>query len=120
MTQSASRQAKKRFKQDYAHELVASTAREFAGAWYEDAAHDDTFYSYYPSQKTFISREWPRFIEAARMQLVGMLGATATPEWQKEQIAEALIKHAALPGNVDKRVTAKFLNLPDGSQAAVH
>lgn len=88
----------------FAHELVAETAKEFAAAWYEEAAHDNTFYAYYPSQKGFIKREWFRFVEAARKHLALMLGMSATPEHQKEQIFDALVKHSSLPGNVDPRV----------------
>lgn len=100
--------------QKLCHELVAETAKEMAGEWYEEAAHDDTFYSYYPDQKKFIKREWPRFIETARMTLVGMLGREGTPEWQKGQIFDALIKHASLPGNIDPRVAQQL------TQGTVH
>lgn len=88
----------------FAHELVASTAKEMAGCWYEFAAHDNEFYKFYPKQKVFIDREWKRFIDAAKQQLALMLGRTDVPEWQKEQIFDALVKHASLPGNIDRRV----------------
>lgn len=93
----------------YAHEMVAQTAKEMAGCWYEEAAHDNDFYHFYPKQKMFINREWPRFIQAAKQTLALMLGRASTPEWQKEQITDALIKHASLPGNIDKRVAAKLI-----------
>lgn len=94
----------------YAHELVASTAKEMAACWYEEAAHDNDFYKFYPKQKMFINREWKRFVEAARMTLVEMLGNEATPEWQREQIHDALVKHASLPGNIDRRVAKMMIN----------
>lgn len=97
-------------KQQFAHQLLAETAKEFAGAFYEEAAVDDHFYSFYPSQKKFIRREWPRFVEAARLQLSKMLGMAHITEFQKEQIFEALVKHAGLPGNVDKRIAAKVIS----------
>lgn len=91
-------------KPKLAHEMVAETAKEMAGAWYEEAAHDNEFYKFYPKQKMFINREWHRFIPAAKNTLAIMLGRESTPEWQKDAIADALIKHASLPGNIDPRV----------------
>ena len=41
------------------HQMIAKCAKELAGAWYENAAHDNQFYSYYPSQQFFIDYEWP-------------------------------------------------------------
>jgi hypothetical protein len=103
-----------------AHELVAETAKEMAGAWYEEAAHDDEFYAFYPSQNKFIKREWHRFIEQARQTLASMLGRVGVDEWQKEQIFDALLKHASIPGNMDPRVAKKVFNLGDGQVAMVH
>lgn len=93
----------------YAHELVAQTAKEMAAAWYEEAAHDNDFYRFYPLQNMFINREWKRFIDAAKNQLSIMLGMSTVPEWEKEQIFEALIKHASLPGNIDRRAAAAMI-----------
>lgn len=91
--------------QKFTHKLIAATAREFAGAFYEEAAsNDNDFYKYYPNQRFFIRREWKRFVEVARKQLTAMLGMSTTPEWQKEEIFEALIKHSEMPGNIDPRV----------------
>lgn len=95
--------------QKFAHEMVAATAKEMAACWYEEAAHDNEFYAFYPKQKMFINREWKRFIAAAKATLAQMLGKESTPEWQKEQIMDALIKHASLPGNIDKRVATKLI-----------
>lgn len=92
--------------QKLAHELVAETAKEFAGVFYEEAAcESDDFFHYYPDQKDFVAREWPRFVETARLQLSKMLGQPNVNEVQKEIIFEALLKHSSLPGNVDKRVS---------------
>jgi len=99
-----------RTHQKLAHKLIAETAKEMAGAFYEEAAGEsDDFYRYYPKQREFINREWKRFIEAARIQLSKMLGMPHVPEQQKEIIFEALIKHASLPGNIDKRVAQKMV-----------
>jgi hypothetical protein len=95
--------------QKLAHELVAATAKEMAGCWYEEAAHDNDFFHFYPKQDLFVKKEWKRFVEAARKTLALLLGDPMTPEWQKEQISDALIKHASLPGNIDKRVAAKMI-----------
>lgn len=106
--------------QKFAHELVASTAKEMAACWYEEAAHDNDFYKYYPKQKVFIKREWHRFIHHARHTLAEMLGNPAVSEWQKEQIHEALLKHASLPGNIDKRAAKRVIDLGDGNIVQVH
>ena len=95
----------------FAHKLLAETAKELAGAFYEEAAHDDTFYSYYPDQKKFIKREWHRFVETARLQLSKMLGMPHVSEAEKEQIFAALVKHASLPGNADPRAVQQSLGV---------
>lgn len=97
----------------FAHALVAETAKEMAAVWYEQAAHDNDFYKFYPKQRMFINREWKRFITAAKSTLAQMLGRIDTPEWQKEQIMDALIKHASLPGNVDNRVAKQMIEIGD-------
>lgn len=100
-------------KPKYTHKLIAATAREFAGAFYEEAASaSDDFFKYYPNQRFFIRREWRRFVEVARKQLAAMLGMSTIPEWEKEQIFEALLKHSAIPGNVDPRVVHNVINPP--------
>lgn len=96
-------------KTKYAHKLLAETAKEFAAAWYEEAAHDNDFYRFYPSQKGFVKREYYRFIEAARLQLSKMLGMSTVTEFQKAEIFEALIKHSEIPGNIDRRVAAQMI-----------
>ena len=103
--------------QKLAHELIASTAKAMAASFYEDLAKDNEFYKFYPKQKMFINREWPRFIAAAKATLALMLGRTDTPEWQKEQIHDALVKHASLPGNIDKRVAAQLID--DGDKPVI-
>ena len=95
--------------QKLAHELLAETAKEMAAVFYEEIAHDNDFYHFYPDQKKFVKREWHRFVESARLELSKMLGYSTTPEWQKEQIFDALIKHASLPGNIDRRVANKLI-----------
>lgn len=103
-------------KQKFAHTLVAETAKEMAAVFYEEIAHDNEFFAFYPKQKQFINREWKRFVEPARKQLALMLGNPMVPEWQKEQIMDALIKHASMPGNIDRRVAK---NLIDGGDVPI-
>ncbi len=105
--------------QKLAHELLAKTAKEMAAAWYEELAHDNEFYAFYPKQQMFINREWKRFIDLAKQQLTLMLGNPAVEEWQKEQIFDALVKHASLPGNIDKRVAAKMITEGDAPQLQI-
>lgn len=113
-------------KQKLAHELIAETAKEMAGCWYEEAAHDNEFYAFYPKQRMFINREWKRFIAAAKATLAQMLGNPTTPEWQKEQIFDALVKHSHLPGNIDRRVAKQIIedggdvNIPNLTMQKVH
>lgn len=90
--------------------MIAEVAREMAGCWYEEAAHDNEFYAFYPKQRMFINREWKRFISAAKATLSLMLGNPATPEWQKERIMDALVKHASLPGNIDRRAARMMID----------
>lgn len=97
--------------QKFTHKLIAATAKEMAAAWYEEAAHDNQFYAFYPSQKKFMKREWHRFVEAARLTLSKMLGFSTTPDYMKEEIFDALIKHSEMPGNIDLRI-AKDLTPP--------
>ena len=69
--------------------LVRKTAKELAGAFYEDD-HSDRFRKLWPSQKTFIARNWPSFVEIARVALTELLHREGTPEYQKIEIYEAL------------------------------
>jgi len=69
--------------------LVRKTAKELAGAFYEDN-HSDRFRKFWPSQKVFIARNWPSFVEIARVTLTELLRCDGTPEYQKTEIYEAL------------------------------
>lgn len=105
--------------QKLAHELVAETAKGVAGAFYEIAASEsDDFYRMYPKEKDFIRKEWSRFIDIAKKQLSAMLGMAHVDENQKAQIFDALIKHASLPGNIDKRVSAHMI--AEGDVPSIH
>lgn len=97
-------------KQKFTHTLIAETAKEMAACWYEEAAHDNDFFHFYPKQVNFVKREWKLFVEPARETLAKMLGNELVPEWQKEQIFDALVKHASMPGNIDRRIVNQMTN----------
>lgn len=103
--------ANKRKKYDHrlVHNLIAKVAKEFAGAYYEHAAHDNQFYHFYPSQKFFIDYEWHRFITLAKQHLTTMLGNPMTPDVYKIEIHEALTLDATLPYSVNE---TQIVNVP--------
>lgn len=73
------------------HTLIAQTARDLAGAYYETAAgRSNAFYREFPVQAVFIAKEWPRFLPTAREILVDMLTMKETTEHVKMQIYHAL------------------------------
>lgn len=74
------------------HKLIAETAKEIAGAWYEQAATKDAnFYKRFPNQRRFIVNHWAHFVGAARTSLTAILGQKEYPENLKREIYEALI-----------------------------
>lgn len=79
------------------HYLIKKTAVELAGTFYDEQAHDNTFYHFYPTEKFFIKTEWHQFITMAKSMLVQMLGAKDTCEAMKEEIFDALILDKLLP-----------------------
>ncbi len=99
----ASLARKKRRGPDYrmVHELVATTAKEIAGVYYENAAsngrHGNTFYEAFPDQATFVKRQWPMFVMTAKEIMTSMLGNPGTPDAQKQDIYHALLLDATLP-----------------------
>ena len=106
------KKAKKRKKWDHrmVHELVAKIAKEMAGAYYEHAAHENTFYHYYPSQKFFIDYEWHRFITAAKQTMTAMLSNPNVTEPQKQEIYHALLLDATLPYT---QAETQIVNIPN-------
>lgn len=79
------------------HFLIAKTAKEIAGAFYEDAARDDAFYKRYPSQDEFIASQHHQFIQVAREILVKCLASPNLPDVAKDDIYEALLKDKTIP-----------------------
>ena len=90
------------------HKLIRKTAKEMAGHFYEFAAHDDTFYRYYPSLKFFCEYEWQRFVTVAKQTLTDMLTGTY-PDTFKAEIYEALLLDAGLPYSVQE---TQVVNIP--------
>ncbi len=90
---------KKRKRNDHrmVHVLIRKTAQDMAGAYYENAAHDNMFYHFYPSQKFFMDYEWHRFIEIAKRTLADMLSNPNTPDAHKSDIYHALLLDGTLP-----------------------
>jgi hypothetical protein len=77
-------------KKTHCHWLIAKTAKEMAGAQYEELARNDAWYRTHPSQKDFIAAYWSKYTETARATLAKMLALNFS-ESIKEQIADALI-----------------------------
>lgn len=73
------------------HTLIASTARELSGAYYEAAAdRSNAFYREFPVAQVFVAKEWPRFLPTAREILVDMLASSITTDHVKTEIYHAL------------------------------
>lgn len=88
------------------HKLIAKTARELAGTFYEFAAHDNEFYKFYPKMQFFIDREWERFVTVAKETLTDCLISGALTEKDKGDIYDALINDSTLPyTNTETQIT---------------
>jgi|SRR5882724_10376816 len=89
----------------HCHKLVAQTAKEMAGALYEEVMRDNTLWANWKAQcpdltpprlqAMFIELMWPKLIEQARATLAKLL-ATPLSESLKQQITDALIKDNTL------------------------
>lgn len=86
----------------FTHELIKKTAEEMAACWYEESAHNNTFYAMYPNQRAFVARAWKKFIQHAHSALIDMLTMDDVPEEQKDQILEAIMTDRALPSQGNK------------------
>ena len=79
------------------HKLIRKTAKEFAGCYYEFAAHDNQFYGHFPNINKFIRLEWPKFVRAAKENLTKCLTSPNLSDAEKHEIYEALLADATLP-----------------------
>jgi len=73
-------------------QLIRRTAKELAGADYEDGPHSDRFRKFWPDVKQFIGRNWPTYVPMARTILTNMLTRPDVSEDQKHEIYEALLE----------------------------
>lgn len=101
MTKASEARKKKRQDHRMVHHLVARTAQEIAGVYYEQSAsngrHGNEFYEQWPSQAKFIKDQWPMFVMTAKEIMTSMLSNPATPEAQRQDIYHALLLDATLP-----------------------
>lgn len=81
--------------QQACHFLLAKTAKEIAGAQYEEWAHNNVFYKSWPNRRVFIRANWPDFIPTARDTLAKMLEGNLS-QTLKDEIFEALMKDHSL------------------------
>lgn len=91
------------------HKLIRKTAREFAGCFYEYAAHDNQFYKHYPNVNRFINREWAKFVKVARETLAKCLTSSNLSESEKTEIYEALLANSELPYSQQE---TQIVNIP--------
>ena len=91
------------------HKLIRKTAKEFAGCFYEYAAHDNQFYKHYPSVDKFIRREWAKFVTVSRETLAKCLMSPNLSEAEKAEIYEALLANAELPYSAQE---TQIVNIP--------
>lgn len=73
--------------------LIADTAREFAGSFY-DENRTMAFRMAFPNQDAYVRDNWPYFVKQAREILSGMLAGEYS-EKDKREIYEALMADRA-------------------------
>jgi len=91
------------------HPLVKNTAREFAGAFFDnqdvfsDNRYERTeeFRIREKSQRAFVNAHWPEFVKLARKALTVLLAEPGRDESEKTQIYDALIAERGLPSDED-------------------
>jgi hypothetical protein len=73
------------------HPLIASTAKEFAAACYEQCARaSNEWYAKNPSQDEWVEASWGLFVETARSMLAKTLQGNMEQSL-KDQVYEAII-----------------------------
>lgn len=97
------------------HQMIAKLCREMAGTTYERiAARSDGFFRENPSQRQWVEKSWPLFIEEARATLAKMLRADM-PEGLRETIAQALMQDARLLYKRPERINSVLRTLGSGA-----
>lgn len=80
------------------HELISKVAKELAGIFYDIAAtQSNNFYKAFPEMESFVSTQWPDFVNEARQALVKKLSHSGTPDDQKEVIYDVLCLDRTCP-----------------------
>lgn len=85
--------------------LLRMTAKELAGAFYEEAKRSDIFRKTFPTWRTFVPFHWPEFVKPAREVLLTMLRASTTTEHVKKEI------YAAITNDFEERTKDSFKGL---------
>jgi hypothetical protein len=88
----------------YCHVMSKKVARGIAEAFYETAAHDDSFYRLHPSVGRFTRVHWQNFVDPARTTLASMLGRPDVADTDKAKIHEALLLDHSAPRGGKHRV----------------
>lgn len=91
------------------HPLIKQTAREFAGAFFDnlDVFNDnryqrtEQFRISEPSQKAYINKHWPEFVKVSRKALASMLAEPGRSDGEKAQIYDALVSDRGLMTDED-------------------
>lgn len=73
------------------HKALAKIAKEMAGEFYENAAHDNDFYRHFPNPGVFIGREWWRFLGFAEQSLWKIVNGETDWKLRAEGKSEDLI-----------------------------
>lgn len=80
------------------HKMIADVAVGMAQEVYEEmCSGSNAIYKVHGNRDDFIKQCAPTLVRAARIMLSQMLGDPKTPEWEKEQIYEALLLDNSLP-----------------------
>jgi hypothetical protein len=86
------------------HPLIKETARECAGAFFDnmDVFNDarvertEQFRISETNQKLYINKHWPEFVKVARKALAARLGMPGLTPGEQEQIYDALVSDHGL------------------------
>lgn len=81
----------------FTHIIIKETAIKLAQEFYEMAAHDNTFYHFYPEMEDFVQKRWNMFLKIARQSLSACLASPTLPDSLKEPILDALLEERFLP-----------------------
>ena len=75
-----------------ATQMVRMMAKEIAGTFYESFQRSMRFRAEWPSQRDFVAKSWPHFVDLARGALAAVLAQENVPEHRKRAIMDDLIE----------------------------